>query len=51
MVTFDLVNILVIIGGVVRDAMLFGKVIDDRVKLSDEQIKILESYINKVVKP
>lgn len=32
--------------GVLRDAMMFNKVNDDRVKLSDEQIKILEKYIN-----
>jgi len=32
---------------VVRDAMIFGKVCDDRVKLSEEQIETLESLINK----
>lgn len=31
---------------VVRDAMLFGKVNDDRVKLSENQIKILEAVLN-----
>lgn len=34
---------------VVRDAMLFGKVRDDRVKLSDKQIEILEKIINKEI--
>jgi len=33
---------------VLRDAMLFNKVNDDRVKLSPEQITILESKINNV---
>ncbi len=32
---------------VVRDAMIFGKVNDDRVKLSAEQIIILEKLINQ----
>lgn len=32
---------------VVRDAMIFGKVNDDRVKLSPEQIEVLERLINK----
>lgn len=32
---------------VVRDAMIFGKVLDDREKLSEEQIVILEKLINK----
>jgi len=32
---------------VLRDAMIFGKVKDDRNKLSEEQIKTLESIINK----
>lgn len=36
---------------VVRDAMLFGKVNDDRVKLSPEQIVILEKIINKEIVP
>jgi hypothetical protein len=38
----------IIVGlAVVRDAMLFGKVKDDRVKLSPRQIDILEKLINK----
>lgn len=32
---------------VLRDAMLFGKVMDDRVKLTDKQIKILETLLNQ----
>ena len=32
---------------VLRDAMLFNKVKDDRVKLSNEQIEILEKLINR----
>lgn len=32
---------------VLRDAQLFGKVSDDRVKLSEEQIATLEKLINK----
>lgn len=32
---------------VVRDAMIFGKVVDDRTKLSEDQIVILEKLINK----
>ncbi len=32
---------------VVRDAMLFNKVSDDRIKLSEEQIEILEKLINQ----
>jgi hypothetical protein len=35
---------------VVRDAMLFGKIKDDRVKLSEDQIIILEKIINKEIK-
>lgn len=31
---------------VLRDAQLFGKVVDDRIKLSSEQIKILEELLN-----
>lgn len=31
---------------VVRDAMMFNKVTDDRTKLSDKQIQILERHIN-----
>ena len=31
---------------VLRDAMLFNKVNDDRIKLSEEQVKILERIIN-----
>lgn len=31
--------------GVVRDAMLFGKVKDDRIKLSKEQLEVLENLI------
>lgn len=34
---------------VVRDAMLFGKVKDDRTKMSPEQIEILEKIINKEI--
>lgn len=34
---------------VLRDAMLFNKVNDDRVKLSDDQIKTLEAIINQEV--
>ncbi len=34
---------------VVRDAMLFGKVGDDRVKMSPEQIETLEKIINKEI--
>lgn len=33
---------------VLRDAMLFNKVCDDRVKLSKEQIEILEALMNNV---
>lgn len=42
-------NLDAIIAGlsVVRDAMLFGKVKDDRMKLTEDQIKKLESLINK----
>lgn len=32
---------------VLRDAMLFNKIKDDRVKLSNEQIEILEKLINR----
>lgn len=32
---------------VLRDAMLFNKVKDDRIKLSEDQIKILEKIINQ----
>ncbi len=34
---------------VVLDAMLFGKVFDDRIKLSEEQIKTLEKLLNNEV--
>lgn len=34
---------------VLRDAMLFNKVKDDRVKLSAEQIEILENKINNII--
>lgn len=34
---------------VVRDAIIFNKVADDRTKLSEEQISILEKLINKEV--
>jgi len=32
---------------VVRDAMIFGKVCDDRVKMTPEQIELYEKYLNK----
>lgn len=35
---------------VLRDAMMFNKVNDDRVKLSPEQIKTLEKYLNQELK-
>jgi hypothetical protein len=34
---------------VVRDAMIFGKVKDDRTKMTPEQIEILEKIINKEI--
>lgn len=34
---------------VLRDAMLFGKVNDDRVKMSPEQLELYERYINKEI--
>lgn len=41
----------IIVGlAVVRDAMLFNKVRDDRVKLSEENLVILEKIINKETK-
>jgi len=45
-------NLDAIIAGiaVARDAMIFGKIFDDRVKLSEEQIIVLENLINKVDK-
>ncbi len=48
----DIHNLDAIICGlsVVRDAMIFGKVNDDRVKLSAEQIIILEKILNKEIK-
>ncbi len=35
---------------VIRDAMIFNKVKDDRIKLSDKQIKTLEKLINKEIR-